>query len=74
MKQWIEHRGYAVLAVKLIRDDVTGTSPNFAHVELINPAIVNEAERILDGQMLLGNRIHVGRVLRFSTVATRKSG
>ncbi len=73
LKQWVENRGYPVLAVKLIRDNVTGTSPSFAHVRLVNPATADEAERILDGQMLEGRQIQVGRVLRLSGMAARKS-
>jgi RNA recognition motif-containing protein len=73
LKQWIEDRGYLVLNVKLIRDLVTGTSPSFAHVQLINAAKLDEAERTLNGQTLRGSPLRVSRVVRIRAAARTQS-
>jgi hypothetical protein len=49
--------------VKLIRDQVTGTSPSFAHVQLMNSGKIEEAQRSLDGQDIRGRKIQVARLL-----------
>lgn len=36
LRQWVEARGYSVSNVKLITDVVSGTSPSFAYVQLMN--------------------------------------
>jgi hypothetical protein len=69
LKQWIEDRGFRTMSVKLIRDVVSGTSPSFAHVQLVEVAKLNEAERGLDGQTLRGRTVRVSRV-----VGTRTAG
>ena len=56
---WVEARGYRVSSVKLIRDNVSGTSPSFAHVQLMNVGKIEEAERSLNGQDLRGRRVQV---------------
>ena len=73
LRQWIEDRGYPVLRVKLIQDVVTGTSPSFAHVQLVNAAKLDEAERALNGQSLRGRPLHVSRVVRTSGAARSQS-
>ncbi len=60
---WVEARGYRVSSLKLICDQVTGTSPSFAHVQLMNSAKIEEAERSLNGQELQGRRVQVARML-----------
>jgi hypothetical protein len=60
---WVEARGYRVSSLKLIRDQVTGTSPSFAHVQLMNSGKIEEAERSLNGQDLRGQRVQVARIL-----------
>lgn len=60
---WVEARGYRVSSLKLIRDLVSGTSPSFAHVQLMNTGKIDEAERFLNGQDLQGRRVHVARIL-----------
>jgi hypothetical protein len=56
---WVEARGYRVSNLKLIRDHVSGTSPSFAHVQLMNAGKIEEAERSLNGQDLQGRKIQV---------------
>jgi hypothetical protein len=68
LRQWIEERGFLVSSLKLIRDVVTGTSPSFAHVQLVNVAKLDEAELALDGQTFRGRRIHVIRVVGATAV------
>jgi hypothetical protein len=60
---WVEARGYRVSSLKLIRDQVSGTSPSFAHVQLMNAGNIEEAERCLNGQDLRGRRVQVARIL-----------
>ena len=60
---WVEARGYRVSKLKLIRDQVSGTSPSFAHVQLMNSGKIDEAERSLNGQDLQGRKIQVARIL-----------
>jgi RNA recognition motif-containing protein len=73
LREWIEDRGYPVLSVRLIRDVITGTSPSFAHVLLVNAAKLDEAERALNGQTLRGRTLHVSRVVRTSGAARSQS-
>jgi RNA recognition motif-containing protein len=68
LKQWIEECGYRTLSVKLICDVVSGTSPSFAHVQLVDAAKLNEAERTLDGQTFRGRTLQVSRVVGARTV------
>jgi len=60
---WVEARGYRVSSLKVIRDQVTGTSPSFAHVQLTNSGKIEEAQRALDGQDMRGRKIQVARLL-----------
>ena len=62
LRAWVEARGYQVSSLKLIRDQVTGTSPSFAHVQLMNVGKIEEAQRSLDGQDLQGRKIQVARL------------
>jgi len=50
--------------VKIVRDLVSGTSPSFAHVQLMDSAKLDEAERTLDGDQMRGKAIRVRRVAR----------
>lgn len=63
LRAWVEARGYRVSSLKLIRDQVTGTSPSFAHVQLMNSGKIEEAQRSLDGQDLRGRKIQVAQLL-----------
>jgi len=66
---WVEARGYRVSSLKLIRDQVSGTSPSFAHVQLMNSAKIDEAVRFLNGQDLRGRKIQVACIKSTSAVA-----
>ena len=59
LKDWIEARGYRIFQLKMIRDAVTGTSPSFAHVELMDMTKLGEAARSLNGRDLLGRSVTV---------------
>ena len=59
LRLWVEARGYRVSSLRLIRDLVSGSSPSFAHVQLMNSGNVEEAVRALDGQQLGGGKVHV---------------
>jgi len=59
LRLWVEARGYRVFSLRLIRDQVSGTSPSFAHVQLMNCGKVEEAVRSLDGQELGGRKVKV---------------
>jgi hypothetical protein len=61
LRLWVEARGYRVSNLRLIRDQVSGTSPSFAYVQLMNAAKVEEAARSLNGQELGGRRVQVAR-------------
>ena len=63
---WVEARGYRVSSLRLIRDQVTGTSPSFAHVQLMNAGKIEEAQRSLNGQDLRGQRVQVARIVAHS--------
>lgn len=71
LKQWVEAKGYRVLSVKLIRDLVSGTSPSFAHVWLVDTAEIDEAARILNDQPLRGSNIRVSRVVPARSMVER---
>jgi hypothetical protein len=43
----------------MIRDAVSGTSPSFARVELMDTTKLSEAARSLNGRDLLGRSVHV---------------
>ena len=68
LKEWIEDRGYQTLSVKLICDVVIGTSPSFAHVQLVDSTKLDEAERSLNGQRFWGRTLQVSRVVRARAV------
>jgi len=59
---WVEARGYRVSSLRLIRDQVSGTSPSFAYVQLMHSGKLEEAARSLNGQELRGRRVQVARV------------
>ena len=57
LRNWIEARRYRIFNVKMIRDAVSGTSPSFAHVQLMDGNKLGEAARSLNGRSLLGRSI-----------------
>jgi uncharacterized protein YggL (DUF469 family) len=67
LRQWIEARGYKTSTVHLIQDLVSGTSPSFAYVQLMDAAKLDEAARALHGQTLLGQSVRVCQVVPLQT-------
>jgi hypothetical protein len=63
LKQWIEARHYEVFSVELIQDIISGTSPSFAYVQLIDATRLDEAARDLHDQFLLGRAVRVSHVV-----------
>ena len=63
LRLWVEARGYRVSSLRFIRDHVTGTSPSFVYVQLMNSNKVDEAATSLDGQELCGRKVQVTRFL-----------
>ena len=68
LKDWIEARGYKTFGVRLIRDAVSGTSPSFAYVQLMDSSRLEEAARALNGQRLWTHTIHVRPVVPLQSV------
>ena len=62
LNDWIEAHGFRTFGVRLIPDTVSGTSPSFAHIQLMDSSRIDEAARALDGQKFLGSTIQVQRV------------
>ncbi len=54
--------GFGVEKVVLIRDDVSRTSPSFAHVYLQDLQLLNHAVRLLQGRVLHDRRVEVCRI------------
>ncbi len=67
LRQWVEARGYSVLRLRLVRDYVSGTSPSFAYVQLMNPEKIEEAARALNGQTIGERKIQVVRTFARAT-------
>ena len=59
LRAWIEAHGYEIAHLRVIRDDVSFSSPNFAQVELVNPSLIDGAAHELNGGALLGKAIRV---------------
>jgi RNA recognition motif-containing protein len=52
IREWIESRGIGTKSIRIVRDQVTGVSPAFGHVELKSNIDLNEAISILDGKRM----------------------
>ena len=65
---WVEARGYRVFKVNLIRDTISGTSPSFAYVQLMDESRLDEAARTLDGQSVSDHTLRVNRVVPLSGI------
>jgi RNA recognition motif-containing protein len=66
--RWVEARGYRVFKVNLIRDVVSGTSPSFAYVQLMDESRLDEAARTLDGQCVSDHILRANRVVPLSAI------
>jgi len=65
---WVEARGYRVFKVDFIRDIISGTSPSFAYVQLMDDSRLDEAARGLDGQNICDHTLKVRRVVPLSSI------
>ena len=60
LRSWIEARGFKVSGLRMIRDEVSGSSPSFARVELhVSPD--DKTVKALDQQSMGGRRVYVRR-------------
>ncbi len=50
LQEWIESYGIRTRSIRIIRDLVTGASPAFAYVDLMENAITKNAISVLDGK------------------------
>jgi RNA recognition motif-containing protein len=76
LQAWIEHQGFKVETVQVIRDLETGSSRGFAFVELPEVLNAQEAVNALNGQKMEGHdlRISEARPLPFKTPESRQNG
>jgi hypothetical protein len=65
---WVEARGYRVFNVNLIRDVISGTSPSFAYVQLMDESKLEEATRNLNGRTLINHTILVRPVIPMRSI------
>jgi RNA recognition motif-containing protein len=52
IREWVESRDIHIKSIRIVRDQVTRTSPAFGHVELKSGIELQEAIVILDGKRL----------------------
>jgi len=71
---WIEARGYRTFGVRLIRDVVSGTSPSFAYIQLMDGSRLEEAVRTLNGQRLWTSTIQVRLVTPMPSIVESAAG
>jgi len=67
VRLWIESFGVCTTELKLISDQVTGTSPQFARVQLVLASTADDAARMLDGRRLRDRTVRV-KALKFQDV------
>jgi hypothetical protein len=73
LRSWVEAHGYRVFRLNLIRDTVSGTSPSFAYVQLMNESKLDEAARTLDGRTIANHAVRVERVAGLSVIVTAQT-
>ncbi len=66
--RWVEACGYRVFKVNLIPDTISGASPSFAYVQLMDESRLDEAARALDGQVVSDHTLRVNRVVPLSAI------
>jgi len=59
LRDWIEARGYRTFGLRVMRDPKKVSSTSFAYVQLMDSAKLDEACRVLDGQIFWGETIRV---------------
>jgi hypothetical protein len=68
LTHWVEARGYRVFKTILIQDTVSGTSPSFAYIQLMDESKLEEAARALDDQILSNRSLRVRRVVPLGSI------
>lgn len=73
LRSWVEAHGYRVFRLNFIRDIISGPSPSFAYVQLMNESKLDEAARTLNGRSIDNHPVRVQRVAGLSVVVTREA-
>jgi RNA recognition motif-containing protein len=69
LKEWIESRGIDAVAVRIIRDLVSGVSPAFAYASLKDEAQIDVAISALNGKKMRNQIIAVSQAPSRDAVA-----
>jgi len=69
LKEWIESRGIDAVAIRIIRDLVSGASPAFAYASLKDERQIDSAVSILNGTRMRNQIITVSQVPSRDAVA-----
>ena len=69
LKEWIEARGVDAVAIRIIRDLVSGASPAFAYASLKDERQIDSAVSILNGTRMRNQIITVSQVPSRDAVA-----
>ena len=62
LKEWIEARGVDAVAIRIIRDLVSGASPAFAYASLKDEGQIDSADYALNGKRMRNQVITVSQV------------
>ena len=62
LKEWIESRGIDAVAIRIIRDLVSGVSPAFAYASLKDEGQIDSAVYALNGKRMRNQVITVSQV------------
>jgi len=69
LKEWIEARGIDAVAIRMIRDLVSGVSPAFAYASLKDEGQIDSAVSALNGKRMRNQIITVSQVPSRNAVA-----
>jgi len=69
LKEWIEARGIDAVAIRMIRDLVSGVSPAFAYASLKDEGQIDSAVSALNGKRMRNQIITVSQVPSQDAVA-----
>ena len=69
LKEWIEARGVDAVAIRIIRDLVSGVSPAFAYASLKDERQIDSAVSVLNGTRMRNQIITVSQVPSRDAVA-----
>jgi RNA recognition motif-containing protein len=62
IRHWLESRDIRIKSIRIVRDEVTGTSPAFGHVELRGSIELQEAIVILNGKKLRNQTVEARKL------------